>query len=160
MQKSFLSLSALLSVFLVFAAVIPAACDPETTHPLRDSWMLALKMGDAAKAASFFTPDATSMPPGFPSNVGRQAIEQFYSDSFVLLKLEDLEMQIKERHQDGPNTAREHGTYKATWVPKDGSAPYTLTGRYLFIAKRQPDGRWLLSWEMHTIEAKVPADQL
>jgi uncharacterized protein (TIGR02246 family) len=128
--------------------------------PLRESWILAFKMGDAAKAASFFTADATIMPPGFPSTTGRKAIEQFYSDAFVILSMRDFEIHSKEHRQDGPNTLRDHGTYKATWVPKDGSAPYSVTGRYLIIAKRQSDGHWLISWEMHTIESKVPADQL
>jgi uncharacterized protein (TIGR02246 family) len=147
-----------LLLFTLFAQGAPN--QDAALSSLRESWVLAFKMGDAAKAASFFTPDATIMPPGFPSTNGRKAIEQFYSDAFVLLSLRDLEIHSKEQHQDGPNTLRDHGTYKSTWVPKDGSAPYSITGRYLIIAKRQPDGHWLISWEMHTIESKVPADQL
>jgi len=42
----------------------------------------------------------------------------------------------------------------------DATAPYTLVGRYLLIASKHADGKWQFLWEMHTIEPKVPPDQL
>lgn len=143
--------------FTRFALAVP---EQDVFTSLRDTWLLALKMGDAARAASVFAPDGTFMPQGFPTVAGRKAIEQFFSDGFLLLELRDIEMHSKERRTDGHNTIRDHGDYKVTWVPKDGSASYSVTGRYLIIANRQPDGHWLISWEMHTIESKVPADKL
>jgi uncharacterized protein (TIGR02246 family) len=137
-----------------------AATDPDVLAPAREAWMVALKAGDAAKAASVFTADAISMPQNFPTNVGRKSIQDFYSDGFATLTLQSIELHPVDRKQDGPNTVREHGTYKASWAPKDGSAPYSLSGRYLFIGKRQPDNTWQISWEIHTIESKLPSNQL
>jgi uncharacterized protein (TIGR02246 family) len=145
---------------LLFFSLFSRAADPDVLADTREAWMLALKMGDAAKAAAAFTPDGVSMPQGFPTSVGRKAIESFYSDGFTALSLQSIEMHPKDRHADGANTVRERGTYKSTWVPKNGDAPYSITGRYLLIGKRQPDGQWLISWEIHTIEPKLPADQL
>ena len=145
---------------LLFTRFALAAPEEDAFASLRDTWLLALKMGDAAKAASVFAPDGAFMPQGFPTVAGRKAIEQFLSDGLLLLNLRDIEMHSKERRSDGQNTIRDRGDYRVTWVPKDGSASYSVTGRYLIIATRQPDGHWLISWEMHTIESKVPAEKL
>jgi uncharacterized protein (TIGR02246 family) len=135
------------------------AADADVLADVRDRWMFALKEGDAAKLASLFAENATIMPPGFPSFTGRKAIEGFYSDGFLLQTVRAVELHAKERYV-GKNSVREHGTYKITWVPKSDQPPYTVTGRYLFIGAKRPDGKWEIVWEMNTIENKVPADQL
>jgi uncharacterized protein (TIGR02246 family) len=146
-----------LSIFL--APLFLRAADADVLADVRNRWMFALKDGDAVKLASVFAENATIMPPGFPSFIGRKAIEGFYRDGFLLQSVRDVELHSKERHV-GQNSVREHGTYKITWVPKDDQPPYTVTGRYLFIGAKRPDGKWEIVWEINTIENKVPTDQL
>ena len=93
------------------------------------------------------------------TEVEEHRTEAFAAKQVVHAKLEAIESLLRKAAEHHL-VVDFHGAYKATWVPKDGSAPYSVTGRYLIIAKRQPDGHWLISWEMHTIESKVPADQL
>jgi uncharacterized protein (TIGR02246 family) len=135
------------------------AADADVLADVRDRWMFALKEGDAAKLASLFAENATIMPPGFPSFTGRKAIEGFYRDGFLLQTVRDVELHAKERYV-GKTSVREHGTYKITWVPKNDEPPYTVTGRYLFIGAKRPDGKWEIVWEINTIENKVSPDQL
>jgi uncharacterized protein (TIGR02246 family) len=149
--------SLLLSVLLV--PLFLRAADADVLADVRDRWMFALKEGDATKLASVFAENATIMPPGFPSFTGRKAIEGFYRDGFLIQTVRDVELHAKERYV-GKNSVREHGTYKITWVPKNNEPPYTITGRYLFIGAKRPDGKWEIVWEINTIENKVPADQL
>jgi uncharacterized protein (TIGR02246 family) len=138
----------------------PAATNPDVLAEIRDRWMLAAKEGDATKLAAVFAENGTLMPPGFPSFAGRQAIENFYRDTFAVSTIHSAELHPKEHHT-GANSVREHGTYSVTFVPRDESLPpYTQTGRYLFIGAKRPDGHWEILWEMHTIEPKVPLDQL
>lgn len=138
----------------------PAATNPDVLSELRDRWMFAAREGDAVKLASVFAENGTLMPPGFPSFTGRKAIENFYRDTFGISTIRSAELHPKEHHT-GTNAVREHGTYSVTFVPRDESlAPYTQTGRYLFIGAKRPDGKWEIVWEMHTIEPKVPLDQL
>jgi uncharacterized protein (TIGR02246 family) len=147
---------------LLSVLVVPfflRAADADVLADVRDRWRFALKEGDAAKLASLFAENATIMPPGFPSFTGRKAIEGFYRDGFLLQTVRDVELRSKERYV-GKNSVREHGTYKITWVPKSDEPPYTITGRYLFIGAKRPDGKWEIVWEINTIENKVPADQL
>jgi len=151
------------SLFALSALLIPfavtAADDADVLADFRARWIVALKEGDAAKFASLFAENGTIMPPGFPSFTGRKAIENFYRDGFAVLSVRDVELQPKERHT-GTDSVRERGTYKVTFLPKNDELPYTITGRYLFILAKRPDGTWELVWEMHTIENKVPLDQL
>jgi len=147
-----------LSAFLA-PSLSPAAVDPDVLADVRNHWMFALKEGDAAKLAAVFAENATIMPPGFPTFTGRKAIENFYRDGFAILSVRDVELHAKER-RTGTNSVREHGTYKITWVPKNDEPPYTAAGRYLFLGAKRPDGKWEILWEMHTIEGKVPPDQL
>jgi ketosteroid isomerase-like protein len=151
-------------LLLLFAALTPfftpAATNPDVLSEIRDRWMFAAKEGDAVKLASVFAENGTLMPPGFPSFTGRQAIESFYRDTFGMSTIRSAELHPQEHHT-GTNSVREHGTYSVTFVPRDESLPpYTQSGRYLFIGTKRPDGKWEILWEMHTIEPKVPLDQL
>lgn len=138
----------------------PATTNPDVLAEVRDRWMFAAKEGDAVKLASTFAENGTLMPPGFPSFTGRKAIENFYRDTFSISTIRSAELHPKERH-GGANTVCEHGTYSVTFVPRDETlAPYTQTGRYLFIGAKRPDSKWEILWEMHTIEPKIPQDQL
>lgn len=152
---AFLLLSASLAPFFT-----PATTNPDVLSEIRDRWMFAAKEGDAVKLASVFAENGTLMPPGFPSFTGRKVIESFYRDTFGISTIRSAELHPKEHHT-GANSVREHGTYSVTFVPRDESLPpYTQTGRYLFIGAKRPDGKWEILWEMHTIEPKVPLDQL
>ena len=139
---------------------VSGATNPDVLAELRDHWMFAMKEGDAPKLSSLFAENATLMPAGFPSFTGRKAIESFYRDGFAVARVLAAELHPKE-HRAGANSVREHGIYKITLEPiAEEEPPYIMQGRYLFICGRRPDGKWEILWEMHTIENKVPVDQL
>ena len=151
-----------LAFILVFAdlPLITHASDPDVLAELRDRWIFAAKEGDAVKLASLFAENGTLMPPGFPTFTGRKTIESFYRDNFAAGTIRSVEFHPKDRHV-GANSVREHGAYQISVVPKNETeAPYTLSGRYLILGAKRPDGKWEILWEMHTIEPKVPFDQL
>ena len=151
----------ILALALFAAVLVPVASadDADPLIELRNRWVVAIREGDAARAASVFADDAALMPPGFPTFVGRKAIESFYRDGFALASVSAFEVHPKARRV-GTSTFRERGTYRITWQPKDNSAPYTVVGRYILIASKRADGKWQFLREMHTIESKVPPDQL
>ena len=157
--------SILTSLFRALFPLLPLllllslADDADPLADLRSHWVVAVREGDAARAAALFAEEGTIMPPGFPSFTGRKAIENFYRDGFAIASISDFEVHPKA-HRAGASALRERGTYKITWVPRDHSEPYTLVGRYILIATKSSDGKWQIVWEMHTIEPKVPADQL
>jgi len=148
-----------LALFLASPLLPAPPVDTDVLASLRNSWTVAVRQGEADKIAALFSEDATVMPPGFPSFTGRKAIEGFYRDGFAVATISEFQAHPKERRV-GANSERERGTYRITWVPKDNSAPYTLAGRYMLFATQRSDGKWEIIWEMHTIETKVPLDQL
>ena len=82
-----------------------AAANPDVLASARETWMVALKAGDAAKTSSVFTADAISMPQNFPANVGRKSIQDFYIDGFATLVLQSIELHPVDRKINGPNTS-------------------------------------------------------
>jgi len=105
----------------------------------------ALQSEDAVQAASYYTDDAVSMPPGFPPSYGRAAIQgdlEFYFDSFGLerdFKLVDYEIT--------GNTATRTGEWTQTLTPTDGSDPFVETGRCV-LGWEKTDGEWKIAWEI------------
>jgi len=149
---------------LFLSAALPSlftySADPDVLADLRDRWIFAAKEGDAAKLASLFAENGTLMPPGFPTFTGRKTIESFYRDNFAAGTIRSVEFHPKDRHV-GANSVREHGTYKISVIPKnEAEAPYAVSGRYLILGAKRSDGKWEILWEIHTIEPKVPLDQL
>ena len=132
--------------------------DTDVLAEARMTWMDAMKAGDAAKAASVFAEDAVSMPPGFPTNNGCKAIEQFYRDGLAQASVKEVMMNHNQTRVDG-GSAMDRGTFRITWAPKDRE-PFTLKGRYLLIGHKKANGEWELVWEMHAQESKVPVEQL
>ena len=67
----------------------------------------ALQSEDPVQAASYYTDDAVSMPPGFPPSHGKETIQgdlEFYFDSFDIerdFKLVDYDNHRQYRHADG-----------------------------------------------------------
>ncbi|HKF40950.1 MAG TPA: hypothetical protein VKB21_07660 [Candidatus Acidoferrum sp.] len=103
---------------------------------------------------------APSCPPASPPSLARKTIESFYRNNFAAGTIRSVEFHPKDRHV-GANSVREHGTYKISVIPKnEAEAPYAVSGRYLILGAKRSDGKWEIPWEIHTIEPKVPLDQL
>ena len=105
----------------------------------------AYQSEDAEHAASFYTEDALSMPPGYPPSQGRAAIQndlQFFYDSFDL----ERDFQLVNYQVDG-NTATRTATWTQTLTPTDGSDPIIETGRCV-LGFEKVDGEWKVAWEI------------
>ena len=62
-----------------------------------DQYKKSTNTADAKLAASLYTEDAIMIPAGFPTNVGNEAIFNFYSNVFSLLQL-TLEFEIDQEN--------------------------------------------------------------
>ena len=100
-----------------------AAANPDVLASARETWMVALKAGDAAKTSSVFTADAISMPQNFPANVGRKSIQDFYIDGFATLVLQSIELHPVDRKINGPNTSANTAPTKPPGLPRMAPRP-------------------------------------
>ena len=99
---------------------------------MHDSWVQAVEKGDPALIASFYAPDAHLLPPGMPAveASGLQAFfEQFLGMGITGARLESV------RYEEGGDIQVAEGRYQLL-----GGSGVLDTGKYVDVAKRQPDG--------------------
>ncbi|HET7753594.1 MAG TPA: nuclear transport factor 2 family protein [Anaeromyxobacteraceae bacterium] len=107
----------------------------------------ALVRGDARAIAEVFTEDGEIVPPmqgGFVS--GRPAIEAYQAKRLQARRYLDAVITTAQLGVSG-DLAWETGTNKVT-LQQGESAPVTVTGRYLTVWRRDPDGRWRIRAEV------------
>ena len=105
----------------------------------------AFQSEDPVQAASYYTEDAVSMPPGFPPSHGKETIQAdlaYYFDSFDM----EREFNLVSYTIDG-NTATRTGAWTQTLTPTDGSDPFVETGQCVF-GWEKVDGEWKIAWEI------------
>jgi uncharacterized protein (TIGR02246 family) len=97
--------------------------------------------GDARAMAAVFTADGEVIPAaqrGFVS--GQAEIEAYNARRLEARRYLDVVITTVQLGVSG-DLAWESGTNRVT-VQQGASAPVTVTGRYLAVWKREPDGRW------------------
>jgi uncharacterized protein (TIGR02246 family) len=113
----------------------------------RDAHIAAVNSGDVEAWAALFTDDGVQMPPRFPSNVGRDAIEAwtkgFMAPFDVSFALPPSDVQVTS-----PDWALEAGTWEIALTPKAGGEQIRDAGKYVTIYKRQPDDTWAMSHDI------------
>jgi uncharacterized protein (TIGR02246 family) len=100
---------------------------------------------DAAKLASFYTEDASLMPPNQPMVKGRPNIEAYWKGAFEQ-GLTNLQLKPFESVISG-NQAFEAGIATVTLKSGGGSKPVTDTAKYVVIFKRAND-TWKMAYDI------------
>jgi uncharacterized protein (TIGR02246 family) len=120
------------------------AADIAAIKALDDQYAAAVNSSDAAAVAATYADDGIEMSPGQAATEGRQAIQARYE---LLLKENALKFAITPLEtQVAGDWAYNRGNYTVTVTPKSGK-PMEESGKFLEIAKRQPDG----SWKVHRV---------
>ncbi len=98
----------------------------------------SVEKGAAEAFYLYLTDDAVQLPAGLPPIVGRQAIrERMTGSSKTVLKWEPVKAEVAKSGDLGYTW----GSYELSWQGEDGKTE-KLTGKYLNIWKKQPDGTW------------------
>jgi uncharacterized protein (TIGR02246 family) len=105
----------------------------------RDRHVAAVNAGDAEAAASLFGPEGIFLPPGQPALDGAAAIRAWFTHVFANFRVEEFGLQPATIEQRG-DIAIEHGNWRATFQPRNGSPQLPAVGTYLTIYARQSDG--------------------
>ena len=115
------------------------AADTTAIKALGDQYDAAVNSGDAAGVAATYADDGIEMAPNQAATEGRQAIQASNEASFKEYAFKIAETPLET--QVAGDWAYGRGNYTLTVTPKSGK-PTEGSGKYLFIAKRQPDGSW------------------
>lgn len=133
------------------SAVEPSIGDEDALNALVADFMVALNTGDADGMAALYAANGRRMQPDGPPIVGREAIRQNISQAFEASDLE-VQLQVEETRFSG-ELAYVQGTFALGVVPKDGSPRTDSLGHWMRLMRREPDGRWLVAYELWNLES-------
>ena len=98
------------------------------------AWDEAFNAADLERLMTLYAEDVVSMPPGFPALEGKAAVQadfEWFFDNFE----SHHETTIVSILISG-NLAVERGEYAQTFTPKDGSEPFSETGKHIVVRKK------------------------
>ena len=124
----------------------PTPADTAAINKLRDDFLAAFNANDAVKVADLFSEDAVMLPADRPAAEGRAAIQAYEQSIFSAFKA-GITLGSQETQFEG-NWAFDRGTYEMTLAPKAGGNEMKVSGKYLVLIKRQPDGSWKVFRDM------------
>ena len=136
-----------MATFLAAAPQSPSAAAPDAKTTLRRAidagnalFLETRKRGDAAGFAALFAEDGALLGAGGEIVSGRKNIEEAMAGSMKSVRLTGGSITTVDVFPMG-DLAYETGKYSFT-LERAASAPRTVTGKYVEIWKRQPDGSW------------------
>ena len=106
---------------------------------VRELHVAAVNAGDIEGAASLFAPDAVLLPPGQPPLPGASAIHGWFAFVLTNFRLEAFDILPDTVERIG-ELSIEHGRWKGTFQPKDGSPGRAAGGTYLTVYRHLADG--------------------
>jgi uncharacterized protein (TIGR02246 family) len=111
----------------------------EAVDQARDQHVAAVNAGDAEAATDVFAPEGVLLPPGQPALQGTPAICAWFTLVFANFRVQGFDLQPGAVDPRGDVTI-EHGSWNATFQPKNGSPALPAAGTYLTVWARLSDG--------------------
>lgn len=133
-------------------AAQPAAAAPDTAairaelRAAADQSQSQYLAGSAAGVAGMFAADARAEFQGFPSAVGRAAIESTYVAYFAANKLQVAEINLTAINATAPDRATALGTFHS--FGEMSGKPVHAWWRYAAAYQKESDGQWRTTYIM------------
>ena len=108
-----------------------------------DQWLNAFNAGDASALSSLYADDAVGMGPEGPHNFGRDAMREVFVGLFE--ESSHTETATVEEVEVLGDMAFVWGTWRDLATPIAGGDVEEADGDWLWILRRQPNGRWLIA---------------
>ena len=113
---------------------------------LNDQIETSYLAGDAAAVAGAYADSAIAEFQGFPSAIGRPAIDSLFARYFASTKIKVAEINIGSLNPTSPETATATGTYHG--FEETAGKPVHQWWRWVAAYEKQPDGKWKTSYIM------------
>jgi uncharacterized protein (TIGR02246 family) len=117
-----------------------------------DIFVEAALAGDWEALAALYTEDVVLMPPNGPVVEGRVAIQDFLESFPFITQFAVTIVQIDGRG----DLAFVRGTNSMTLIVEGTSEPIHITGKYVEIWRKQPDGKWLIAVDIWNSDLPLP----
>ena len=127
--------------------------DSTALRALDSSFVSAILGSDWSALTTYYTQDAVLMPPNEPSVLGPTAISQWFANTGLQVN----EFTINVSSLEGqPEMAGVRGTYTFTFTLAPATAAVTDSGKFLWLVRRGPDGRWRIAAEIWNSSVPLP----
>ncbi len=127
--------------------------DRAAINEVREAYRSAVLATDAAAIAATYVADGVEMPPNMPAAEGRDAIQ---ARNEPLVAVTDFQINSLEVAGHG-DVAFDRGTYTFTGNVEGMAEAIVDTGKYVMIARKQPDGSWLAARAIWNSDLPLPA---
>jgi ketosteroid isomerase-like protein len=137
----------MLLLTLAFALTAEAAClagDTKAEQALRDAdaaWSKAAESKDLDKTVSYYSADATVLPPNAPAATTKEAIRKIWQDMLASSGLVISWKATKVEVAKSGDLGFVSGTYELTMNDASGK-PVTDKGKYVEVWEKKADGKW------------------
>jgi ketosteroid isomerase-like protein len=136
-----------LAITLLLGVVAAAAClaaDPKLEQALRDAdaqWSKAAGTKDLDKTVSYYSDDASVMPPNASAATTKEAIRKVWQDLLASLGLVVSWKATKVEVARSGDIGFVSGIYELTMNDASGK-PVPDHGKYVEVWEKQADGKW------------------
>ncbi len=147
----------LVSFTLSFAAVI--ACPASDEQALRDldaQWAAAAGTKDLENIVSYYSDDATVLPPNAPAVTAKDAVRKTWKEMLDLPGFALSWKATKVETAKSGDMAYVIGTYDMTFNDASGKS-VKEHGKYLEVFEKQADGKWKCGADMFSSDLPAPA---
>jgi uncharacterized protein (TIGR02246 family) len=125
----------------------------QAVEQIREQHMAAVNAGDAERASNLFAADGVLLPRGPAALAGAATIRAWFTGLFDKIRVQGFRIQPASTYTYG-DALVEHGTWNATFHPKNGAPALPGGGTYLTVYARVADGSVRV---MHDIFNGLPA---
>ena len=122
--------------------------DERAIREVHSTWIAAVNAGDLERLLGMITDDVVLINPG-PAPIGRDGFSAKFSAAHQELRI-DCRSELEEVVVAG-EVAYTRSRDALSVTPRGGGETTRLAGYRLTIYRRQPDGRWLLARDAHTV---------
>jgi ketosteroid isomerase-like protein len=130
--------------FALAAAAVCLAGDTKAEQALREAdaaWSKAAESKDLDKTVSYYSDDATVLPPNAPAATTKEAIRKVWQDMLAtpgfVISWKATKIEVAKSGDLGFVS----GTYEVTMNDASGK-PVSEKGKYVEVWKKQADGKW------------------
>lgn len=122
----------------------------EAIGAVHTAWINAVNAGDLARLLSLMTDDVVFLNPG-QEPIGRDGFSSNFDGAHRRIQIR-CSSELEEVVVAG-EVAYTRSRDALDIVPRDGGEPKHLAGYRITVYRQQPDGRWLLARDAHTLSA-------
>lgn len=146
----------LVSIALTLASLsVCLAGDEQALRDLDAQWAAAAKAKDLDKTVSFYTDDATVLPPNAPTITTKDGVRKVWKDMFDMPGFALTWQTTKVITSKSGDVGYAIGTYQLTANDASGK-PGTHKGKYLEVFEKKAGGQWKCTADMFNMDEPEP----